>query len=519
MQSPVDLKEARVLMVDDTPANIDVLRKVLSVEGYKLSFANSGEKALQIAGRSVPDLILLDVMMPPGIDGYETCKRLKENEVTKDIPVIFITAKTDVDDVVQGFQLGAVDYISKPFQQEEVRVRVRTHITGRLLLKRQQKLFAELKASEERFRLLSTRSPIGIFQTDSSGNYIYTNPFWQELFELSPEQGQGEQWLERVHSEERPAVEQQWRACLASGQEFAGDFRLAKSDDNLCWVEIHATPQFDDENRLEGFVGVVEDITQSKLNEEAMRQAKEAAESEVKAKSEHLASMTHELRTPLNAIIGYSEMLFDDVDEEQDREDLDKITSASRYLLNLINNILDISKIEANKMPLMLETFQVGALLGEVSATIKPLFEKNQNQFVMDYAGESLGEMHNDPTKLRQIMFNLLSNASKFTREGRITLKATRRSGQDGAEWLDFAVSDTGIGMTPEQVARLFQKYVQATDTTSKNYGGTGLGLVLCRQLSHIMGGEIYVDSEVGRGTTFTVSLPAHLDSPTARES
>jgi PAS domain S-box-containing protein len=515
MQNPVDLSEAKVLMVDDTPANIDVLRKVLSVEGYKLSFANSGEKALQIAARAQPDLILLDVMMPPGMDGYETCQRLKADEATRDIPVIFITAKTDTGDVVTGFQYGAVDYIAKPFQQEEVRVRVRTHLQARLLMKQQQRLLSDLRASEKRFRLLSTRSPIGIFQIDPQGRCVYVNPFCQQLFDIAPESTPSNSWLQHINSEDRERVIGEWSRCVMHKEDFSTRCRLDLLNGETCWIEIHAVPLTGVDDELEGFIGVVEDITEIKLNEDTMRQAKEQAESEAKAKSEHIASMTHELRTPLNAIIGYSEMLGEELNDDRDREDLDKITSASKYLLNLINNLLDLSKIEANKMPLILEEVELGPLLKDVSSTLTPLFNKKQNRLITDYPDDP-GTIRADSTKIRQILFNLLSNANKFTQSGEITL-GLKYAEEEGKRWVYFTVHDTGIGMTPEQMERLFQKYMQATDDTSRLYGGTGLGLVVCRQLSRMMGGDISVASEYGKGTTFTVRIPARVETPAAQ--
>jgi GAF domain-containing protein/CheY-like chemotaxis protein len=229
-------------------------------------------------------------------------------------------------------------------------------------------------------------------------------------------------------------------------------------------------------------------------------------------KSEFLANMSHELRTPLNAIIGYSEMLQEDAADlgaEQFTDDLKRINAAGKHLLELINAVLDLSKIEAGKMELYLETFDVAALVRDIAAVIQPLAGKNANHLELRCPDE-VGTMRADLTKVRQALFNLLSNACKFTDRGTIAL-AVAREASDGQDWMVFNVSDTGIGMTPEQLTRLFEVFSQADAATTRKYGGTGLGLALSRRLCRMMGGDVTVESEAERGSTFTVRLPARV--------
>ncbi len=229
-------------------------------------------------------------------------------------------------------------------------------------------------------------------------------------------------------------------------------------------------------------------------------------------KSAFLASMSHELRTPLNAIIGYSEMLQEemtDLGQTALVPDLGKINTAAKYLLELINTVLDLSKIEAGRMELYLERFPLTALVEDIAGLIQPLADRRANRFSVSCGPES-GEMLADQTKVRQVLFNLLSNACKFTERGTIALAVRRDAAVDPHDAsVVFEVADTGIGMTAEQLGRLFQEFSQADASIARRYGGTGLGLALSRRLCDMMGGEIAVTSEPGRGSTFTVRLPA----------
>jgi len=247
-----------------------------------------------------------------------------------------------------------------------------------------------------------------------------------------------------------------------------------------------------------------------RLRTAELAEARDQAEEANRTKSAFLANMSHELRTPMNAIIGYSEMLTEemqDLGQEEFIPDLKKIHTAGKHLLGLINDVLDLSKIEAGKMTVYCETIDVAAMVREVESTVLPLVKKNDNCLDVELPSDA-GAMHSDLTKIRQTLFNLLSNASKFTEKGKLRLVVTRTM-ENGADWLRFAVSDSGIGMSPEQMGRLFKAFSQADASTTRKFGGTGLGLAISREFCQLLGGDITVESAPGEGSTFTVALPA----------
>ena len=399
-------QDPTILIVDDNSTNLSVLASFLEDHHFTVLVAQDGKDTFQKVQYSQPDLILLDVMLPD-LNGFEICRRLKSTQISQDIPVIFMTALTDSEDVVKGFEVGAVDYITKPINLKEALARLTTHL-------HLQKLRYELQ---------------------------------REL-------------------EERKQTE---KALREREKENA---RLYK---------------------------------QSLKTAEQLRQLDQI-------KSDFLANMSHELRTPLNSIIGYSEMMLMGVNEELSTEmgeDVQAIFDNGHHLLKVINNILDLAKIEAGHFNIQFEAMEVQTLLEAIKVNNEGLF-MNQSLTLIVEAEKDLPMIKADPIRITQILNNLISNAMKFTPEGYVKLRAFQVE-----QRVCLEVEDTGIGISEEDLTKIFEKFQQVDDSFTRRSEGTGLGLAITQHLVAMHGGQIEVRSQLGQGTTFTVHLPLeHQETP-----
>ncbi len=366
-----------------------------------------------------------------------------------------------------------------------------------------------LAAAQRYFDSLVVNNPVAVVNLDVNFNVVSCNPAFAKLFGYVEPEVIGRNLDELVTTPETLAEARQYTQQGLAGQLTTGTGRRRRKDGTLVEVELYTIPVFVGGEQV-GIIAMYHDISE-------LLRARREAEAANAAKSQFLASMSHELRTPLNAILGYSEMLQEDAEERGYSDltpDLEKIQAAGRHLLTLINEVLDLSKIEAGKMELYLETVEVPRVVEEVATTVRPLMERKANRLEVR-RGPGLGTMHTDVTRLRQVLLNLLSNAAKFTEQGTVTLAVERM--EDGASpSMVFRVSDTGIGMTREQLGRVFEAFTQADASTASKYGGTGLGLALSRKFCQLMGGDISVASEPGKGSTFTVRLPVVVGAPTS---
>ncbi len=378
-----------------------------------------------------------------------------------------------------------------------------------------QSVTEELAGLGDRFRTLADNIPQLAWMADASGDIYWYNQRWYNYTGLTAVEMLGDGWR-KVHDPDMlEGVAKRFFEAIASGDNWQDTFPLRGADGEYRWFLSLAQPIRNAKGEVIRWFGTNTDITEQRMQGQELEAARDLAEEANRAKSQFLANMSHELRTPLSAVIGYSEMLEEEVEEAGQHhllEDLEKIKSNARHLLSLINDVLDISKIEANKMEVYTETFDVAAMLQEVASTVNSVMEKKKNRFSIDLP-DNLGAMQSDVVKIRQILINFLSNAAKFTENGEIRLSARRMPGAT-IDQVAFTVRDTGLGMTEAQVAGLFERFTQADASTTRRFGGTGLGLSITKAFADMLGGKISVTSQPNVGSEFEIVFPVTAPDP-----
>jgi signal transduction histidine kinase len=442
-----ELPQEIILIVDDNHNNLRFLAEILFERGYDIRTVSRGSRALWSVQVEQPDLILLDIKMPD-MSGYEVCEKLKADEQTRDIPVIFISALQEVSEKVKGLSLGGVDYITKPFQVEEVLARVHTHLTLRRLQKKLQENNVQLQ---------------------------------QEITERQRAEGELMNYKEDLEK----LVEQR-------------TIELQKSNAQL------------QEKNLE--------LQRSK---EALQQAKEAAEVAHRAKGEFIANISHELRTPLHGVLGYAQILEQQTGfTEQHQKTIEKILQSGRHLLVIIEDLIALSKIEAGKLEMQVEEFYLPSFLKSIAKIFDIRAKEQGISFEYNVAPDLPTIVYGDERRLRQILLNLLGNAVKFTREGKVIFRVKRSAIDkvnnrqltiDGQQLIiskvRFEVEDSGVGIPPDQLEDIFSAFHQVGEKRLAQTQGIGLGLTVSQRLASMMDSELHVQSTLGEGSTFWFDL------------
>ena len=505
-----------VLLVDDRPENLLALEAILNSPSYNLVQANSGMEALRCLLHQDFAVILLDVQMP-GMDGFETATLIRSRDRSRSTPIIFITAFSSNDThVFKGYSLGAVDYLFKPLKPEILTSKVQVFVElfqKTVEVKQQATQLAavntELSKSEERFRTLCACSPLGIYVADVEGRCTYINPRCQAICGLTLEESLAEVWQREVHPEDRDRVVADWLAWIKESQEYSNEFRLAGSE-TVRWIHVQSSPMFSDLGKLIGHVGTVRDITDRKQAEEERGRlireqvARQEAERANQMKDEFLAILSHELRTPLNAILGWSRLLrVKKFDEDTIDKALETIERNAKSQSQLIEDILDVSRILRGKLNLNKHPIRLESVIELAIDSLQPLAE--EKSIVVELTcSPNVGAVIGDCDRLQQIVWNLLSNAIKFTpEEGKVEVRL--ESVGDEAQ---IQIIDNGIGIAPDFLPYVFDRFRQADSSTTRSYGGLGLGLAIVRHLVEQHGGKVDAENNPGEGAKFTVALP-----------
>lgn len=662
MNDTFDFQNQTILIIDDEPNTQEFLAYCLEAYNFEIMLAERGKTGIDMALSIQPDLILLDVRMPD-MDGFETCCRLKADEQTKDIPVLFLTALAGLKDKLKGFDVGGVDYITKPFEEKEVIARVKTHLNLRNLQKSFQQtaakhqriekalkdvvtavaskvrdnffnemvkqlaktleadytfigelieaetlsiktlsvcvdgeiadnfeyklahtpcenvvgkdvcyytdgirqsfpqdillqemniegyvgvplfdsqnqplgimvawyrlpisdpkftqsilqIFAvrtaaeiERTRAEEKLRHLSSaveQSHNTIVITDLNGSIEFVNPAFTRTSGYSSEEVIGKN-INILKSGKTPfeTYKNLWNT-VTTGKVWQGEFINKRKNGDLYWETGTISPIKNEAGQMTHYIGVKEDITLCKQAKKDLKQAKQAAEAANMAKSYFLANMSHDIRTPMNAIIGFTELALKTKLTTKQQDYLSSIESSSQLLRNIINNILDFSKIEAGRLTMESINFCLDEVLDKLFDILGLRIEEKGLQLFPTIDKKVPRYLIGDPLRLEQIFMNILTNAIKFTEQGDIVLKIELVELESKQVKLRFSVIDTGIGISSKAIPHLFEAFTQADGSTIRKFGGTGLGLAICKHLTKMMDGDIWVESQLGKGSTFS---------------
>ncbi|MBC7372297.1 MAG: response regulator [Bdellovibrionaceae bacterium] len=519
MNQPVD-----ILIVDDRLDGLIALEAVLDMPNLNLVRAQSGREALEKIESYEFGLILLDVQMP-GMDGFEAARRIRQFERYKTTPIIFVTAiNKDDKHIYRGYEVGAVDYVFKPFEPQILRSKVTFFVesflkTRKLLAQNEtireserQARYMQLAQLEmetlKRYRNLADAVPNMIWKSKVDGTLDYFNKVWTDYTGLSQDQSVGAGWQEAIYAKDLRAFLKAWIDSMNSGEPFEIECRIRSKDDQLRWHFVRAVPELSSVDKVIGWIGTCMDIQDRKMVERDLLEAQRQAVAANAAKTQFLANMSHEIRTPLSAILGFSELLLDpDLAYEERVQNVNTICRSGQQLLKIIDEILDISKVEAGHLEI--ENIKVNTmnLLGDLLTLLTVKSQAKEIGLDFKLKNKIPEFIFTDPTRLRQILLNMISNAIKFTEKGAVIIDVEWSEGR-----LKFHVKDTGVGISKGQSEKLFRPFVQVDSSTTRKFGGTGLGLALSRKLAQALGGNVALESSIsGEGSVFLIEVRAEI--------
>ncbi len=511
-----------ILIVDDDESVLRTVRELLELHGYRVDAVSNPVTALELLRKSSYAAVISDIKMPE-INGLELLDQIHEK--SQDIPVVLMSGNADLDMAIDAVKKGAFDFILKPYQHQQLvhtveravsefqRVQADKHAVTVL----EEKVFQTAQDWEKTFNTITDMITIH----DRDYNIIFANKAARQALRLSSCIPGEPKCCTYYHGVETPPPGCPSCASLLTGKPV--NFETFEPHLNK-YLEFRAIPRINSKNEVIGLIHIVRDITDRKKAEQELHEARKTAVASARIKSEFLATMSHEIRTPMNGVIGMLDLLLNTEISRQQRDYVSMCKSSADAMLNLLNDILDVSKIESGRLDLDEDNFSLRQLL---TACLKPLLVESQKKglrFLCTVPADVPDRLIGDAGRLRQIITNLVNNAIKFTSHGEISLSVTVADQDDGSILLQFVVSDTGIGIPENRLTAIFESFRQVDSSTTRKYGGTGLGLCIARRLAELMGGRIRVVSEIGKGSTFYCSArvglqQANASSPAAHAS
>lgn len=490
--------------------------------------AQSGREALLMLDLYDFGVILLDVQMPE-LDGFETAQLMRKHEKYKLTPIIFVTAINKDDQYIyRGYEAGAVDYIFKPFEPQILRSKVNTFVELFRKTKQIQEQAELIRESERRerylrlaeleveslrrYRNLADAIPHIVWRAKGDGTLDYFNQVWIDYTGLSLETSFGNGWQAAIQPEDLNVFLKTWMLSMTDGTSFQTECRILKHDGEVRWFWVKAVCEKNQNGQAVAWLGTCTDIHDRKMAELKLIEAEKQANAASLSKTSFLANMSHEIRTPMNAILGFTELMMDADQPADDRfECIQTVQRNGRQLLKIIDEILDISKVESGRLQIEKVEVNIINLLEDVRSLMRLSALDKGLDFSVHLKTPLPRVILSDPTRLRQILLNLVGNAIKFTLQGFVRMDIEwQEHTEHGSNRLICTISDSGVGIQPANAGRLFQPFMQEDSATTRNFGGTGLGLALSRQLARAMKGDVILaSSEPGKGSCFVIEIEA----------
>jgi PAS domain S-box-containing protein len=518
----------KILIVDDDEVDRMIIVRALKRAGIQAETftAESITQAISAVHQHAYDCVFLDYRLPGG-DGVELLQTFRREGFS--MPIIVVTSQGDEKIAVEVMKSGGTDYITKPMLNSDGIAQIlRNAIRAHKIDADRRRTAAALAASESRLYEAQRIANIGSLEVDlATGERYWSDQMYRILGYQEPLKAlpKVDLFLKHIHPDHVAKVADLFRTCVKDGTSFKFDMEVVTVSGAPRHVEVHCRAIRNDKGWTTKVVGTMQDISARKETERALIEARDAAEHSAKAKEEFLANMSHEIRTPMNAIIGFCKLLHNTPLNAEQREYLQAVDNSGKTLIAIINDILDLSKVESGRLEFERHPFSLPELLGSLVGIFKPKAQEKALQLGYSVGPEVPKMVCGDATRLNQILLNLVGNAVKFTDQGEVGIEVKVTQEASDRYWLLFEVHDSGIGIAQDKLESIFESFTQASNATTRKYGGTGLGLTICKRLVELQGGRIGVESVLGQGSTFFVELPfgrcddvaeSPADSPTA---